>query len=148
MLFCDYRYGESAPQIQVRQAGGLHMRRNTVNKLSRRVTFLALSTFVAGSCLVLAPGAWAKGSAKAGKSTFDAKCAMCHAMNGSGNSPMGKSMRVPDLRSKAVQKQSDAEIAGLIENGKGMMPKYGSQLSKQEISDLVAYIRELGSKKK
>ena len=120
-----------------------------MKKLSRRLTFLVLSTFVAGSYLaVLVSGVWAKGNAKAGTALYDGKCAMCHSKDGSGNSPMGKSMKVPDLRSKAVQKQSDTELAETIANGKKMMPKYGSQLSKEQINDLVAYIRVLGSKKK
>ena len=72
---------------------------------------------------------------------------MCHGKNGSGDSPMGKSMKVPDLRSKAVQSKSDAELDGIITKGKGMMPAYGKQLSKEDISSLVAYIRHLGGKK-
>ncbi|HVA01015.1 MAG TPA: cytochrome c [Terriglobia bacterium] len=120
-----------------------------MKKLTRRITHLALITFVAGSYLVvLAPGVWAKGSAKAGKSLYDGKCAMCHAQNGSGDSSMGKGMKVPDLRSPAVQKQTDAQLADVIAKGKKMMPQYGSQISKEQINDLVAYIRELGSKKK
>lgn len=120
-----------------------------MKQLSRRLAFLALSTFVAGSYLVvLAPGVWAKGNAKAGQSLYDGKCAMCHSKDGSGNSPMGKSMKVPDLRSKAVQKQTDTQLAETIANGKKMMPKYAGQLSKEQINDLVAYIRTLGSKKK
>lgn len=117
-----------------------------VKKLSAKTSFVLIATFAAALCFALVPGAWAKGNAKAGKTTYDAKCAMCHSMDGSGNSPMGKSMKVPDLRSKEVQSKSDAQLASIIENGKGMMPKYGSQLSKQQVSDLVAYIRELGKK--
>lgn len=120
-----------------------------MKKLTRRITLGALSTAVAGSyLLVLAPGVWAKGNAKAGKATYDAKCAMCHSMNGSGSSPMGKNMKVPDLRSKAVQKKTDAELYDFIAKGKGMMPAYSSQLSKTQIDDVVAFIRTLGSKKK
>jgi mono/diheme cytochrome c family protein len=115
-----------------------------VKNLTRRITHLALTTFVAGSYLVvLSPGVWAKGSAKAGKSLFEGKCAMCHAKDGSGDSPMGKGMKVPDLRSKTLQKQTDAEIYDVIAKGKGMMPHYSSQLSKEQINDLVAYIRTL-----
>ena len=120
-----------------------------MNKLTRRLTLLALSTLVAGSyLLVLAAGVWAKGNPNAGKSLYGGKCAMCHAEDGSGNSPMGKNMKVPDLRSKAVQKQSDTQLADVIAEGKGMMPKYASQLNKEQINDLVAYIRALGSKRK
>jgi mono/diheme cytochrome c family protein len=119
-----------------------------VKKLTHRVAFLALSTFVAASYLVmLAPGVWAKGNAKAGQSLFDAKCAMCHAKDGSGNSPMGKGMKVPDLRSQTVQKQTDAAIYDVIAKGKKMMPQYGSQLSKEQINELVAYIRAIAKKK-
>lgn len=78
---------------------------------------------------------------------FDAKCAMCHSKDGSGDSPMGKNMHVPDLRSKTVQAKSDAELYNLISKGKGIMPHYGNQLSKEQINDLVAYIRQLGKKK-
>ncbi len=115
-----------------------------MNNLTRRIVNVVLPTLVAGSCLLmLTPGMWAKGNAKAGKSLFDAKCAMCHAGNGSGDCPMGKGMKVPDLRSKAIQKQTDAEIYGVISKGKGMMPHYAGQLSKAQIGDLVAYIRTL-----
>lgn len=119
-----------------------------MTQLTRRITPLALSTLLAGFYLMLlAPGSWAKGSTKAGQPLFDGKCAMCHSKDGSGNSPMGKGMKVPDLRSKEVQKQTDAQIYAVIAKGKKMMPQYGSQLSKEQINDLVAYIRELGSKK-
>ena len=115
-----------------------------MKKLTRRITLLALSTLVAGSYLaVLAPGVWAKGNTKAGASLFDGKCAMCHGKDGSGDSPMGKSMKVPDLRSKVVQKQTDTQIYDVIAKGKKMMPQYGSQLSKEQINNLVAYIRTL-----
>jgi cytochrome c6 len=104
-------------------------------------------------CTVLLAGAWllmpaSKAQAKDAAPTFAAKCSMCHGKNGSGDSPMGKSMKVPDLRSKDVQSKSDAELDGIITKGKGMMPAYGKQLSKADISDLVAYIRHLGGKKK
>ena len=56
-------------------------------------------------------------------------------------------MKVPDLRSKAVQSKSDTDLHDFIAKGKGIMPGYGSQLSKEEINDLVVYIRQLGKKK-
>jgi mono/diheme cytochrome c family protein len=86
-------------------------------------------------------------SAAKGKDTFEAKCAMCHAKNGSADTPMGKSLKISDLRSKEVQKKSDAELADIISKGKSPMPGYGSQLDKEQISDVVAFIRELGKKR-
>ena len=113
----------------------------------------ALNTAALAVCATLMAGVWllmpaSKALAKDAAPTFAAKCAMCHGKNGSGDSPMGKSMKVPDLRSKAVQSKSDAALDGIITKGKGMMPAYGSQFSKEDISDLVAYIRHLGGKKK
>jgi mono/diheme cytochrome c family protein len=116
-----------------------------MNKVVNTAALAVFSTILAGAWL-LTPGV--KAQAKNAAPTFDAKCAMCHSKDGSGSSPMGKSMKIPDLRSKAVQSKSDAVLHNLIAKGKGAMPQYGSQFSKEEINDLVAYIRHLGGKKK
>lgn len=70
--------------------------------------------------------------------TYKAKCAMCHGADGKG----GK-MGTRDFASPEVQKESDADLAGIISNGKGKMPKYGSKLTKDQITDLVKFIRGL-----
>jgi cytochrome c6 len=49
-----------------------------------------------------------------GAAIYKAKCAMCHGANGSGMTPMGKSMKLRDLRSPEVQKQTDAEISAVV----------------------------------
>jgi mono/diheme cytochrome c family protein len=56
-------------------------------------------------------------------------------------------MHVPDLRSQAVQKQSDAELAQIISNGKGGMPAFKDSLSEDQIHALVTHIRTLHQKK-
>lgn len=114
-----------------------------MNKFVNTAALAVFSALMAGAWL-LTPAF--KAQAKNAGPTFDAKCAMCHGKDGSGNSRMGKSMKVPDLRSKAVQSKSDAELHNFIAKGKGVMPGYGNQLSKQDIDDLVAYIRQLGKK--
>ena len=78
----------------------------------------------------------------AGVATFRTKCAMCHGENGA-SSEVGKSMNVPDLRSPAVQKLPDAELAKIIADGKGGMPSFKSSLSEAQIHALVKYIRSL-----
>ena len=78
--------------------------------------------------------------------TFRAKCAMCHGPDGSG-SEVGKSMNVPDLRSPAVQKLPDAQLAQIISDGKGGMPSFKSSLTEEQIHALVAHIRSLLQKK-
>jgi mono/diheme cytochrome c family protein len=75
------------------------------------------------------------------------KCAGCHGPDGSGNTPAGKAMGVRDFKSAEVQKETDAELAAIISNGKGKMPKYADKLKDTEIKDLVVYIRGLGKTK-
>ncbi len=79
---------------------------------------------------------------------FKAKCATCHAADGSGNSATGKALSAPDLRSDDVQKQTDAQLIDSTTNGKGKkMPAYKGKLTDDQIKELVGYIRELGKKK-
>jgi mono/diheme cytochrome c family protein len=82
-----------------------------------------------------------------GQSTFEAPCATCHAPNGSGDTVVGKSAKIPDLRSPEVQSQPDAQLADVIANGKGLMPGFKSSLSKDEIDALVKHVHQLAGKK-
>jgi mono/diheme cytochrome c family protein len=56
---------------------------------------------------------------------------------------MGKNLKLPDLSSPDVQKLTDDELTTIITAGKGKMPAYGTKLSKEQISDLVKFIRTL-----
>ncbi len=85
----------------------------------------------------------AKGDVAAGKKEFDAKCVTCHGKDGSGSTPMGKSLKVADLRSDTVQKMSDEELFAAIAKGKNKMPAYEKQLGAAKVHDLVAYVRSL-----
>lgn len=81
--------------------------------------------------------------AEGGADTFKAKCAMCHGADGKGDTSMGKSMKLRDLGSADVQSQSDADLTGIITNGKGKMPKYDGKLTADQVKDVVKYIRTL-----
>jgi len=81
--------------------------------------------------------------ADGGADTFKAKCAMCHGADGKGDTAMGKTLKVRDLGSADVQGQSDADLTNIITNGKNKMPKYDGKLTKDQINDLVKYIRTL-----
>jgi mono/diheme cytochrome c family protein len=70
-------------------------------------------------------------------------CTACHAADGSGNTPAGKSLGARDLRSAEVQKKTDAELAAVISEGRGKMPSFKSSLSPEQIGQVVAYIRTL-----
>lgn len=83
------------------------------------------------------------GVAADGAAIFKAKCATCHAADGSGSSPMGKKMGLRDLGSAEVQKQTDAELTAITADGKGKMPAYASKISADEIKAVVAHVRTL-----
>jgi len=78
-----------------------------------------------------------------GAALYKAKCASCHAVNGSGDTAMGKAMKLRDLRSPEVQKQTDAELTKITAGGKGKMPAYKGKLTDAEITALVAHMRAL-----
>ena len=105
------------------------------------VLFVGLTLFVV-SIVRASPGP----DSAASSATFRTKCATCHGQDG-GGSEVGKSMNVPDLRSQAVQKLPDAELAQIISNGKGGMPSFKNSLSEDQIHSLVAHIRSLHQKK-
>jgi mono/diheme cytochrome c family protein len=81
-----------------------------------------------------------------GVDTYKAKCAMCHAADGSGNTPAGKSMKVPPFSSPDLVKMSDADLIAVTKNGKGKMPAYAGKLTDAQIKDVIAYIRTLQKK--
>ena len=78
--------------------------------------------------------------------TFKSKCAICHSADGSGSGPTGKAMNVPDLRAADTQKKSDADLTGVVTNGKNKMPAYKGKLSDDDIKGLVSVIRGFGKK--
>jgi cytochrome c6 len=85
-------------------------------------------------------------AASSGADTFKAKCAMCHGADGAGSTPMGRKLKIQDLRSAGVQKQTDDELAAIITNGKPPMPAYGKSLAAADIQKLVTYLRSIATK--
>jgi predicted CXXCH cytochrome family protein len=77
---------------------------------------------------------------------FNARCSTCHAIDGSGVSPMGRNMypKPPDLRGSDTQSLTDGEIQYAIENGVRLtgMPAW-NQLPETERWKLVGYVRAL-----
>jgi mono/diheme cytochrome c family protein len=81
-----------------------------------------------------------------GESLFKGKCAMCHGPDGAAKTTMGQMLKIPDLHSAAVQKQTNAQLNEIIVKGKQKMPAYEGKLNKEQVEKLVAYIREIGKK--
>jgi cytochrome c6 len=107
-----------------------------MNQTIKNLGAVALTgALLAGICLFSSP---AKADVAAAEATFKAKCAMCHGADGK-----GKSMPNTDLTAADVQKKSDADLSGIISNGKPpKMPAYKS-LTPDQVKDMVAYIRSL-----
>jgi mono/diheme cytochrome c family protein len=79
---------------------------------------------------------------------FADHCAICHANDGSGDTPMGRNLypKPPDLRREETQKLGDGELFWIIENGVRFtgMPAFGGARGSQEDSwKLVRFIRHL-----
>jgi cytochrome c6 len=81
--------------------------------------------------------------ADSGADTFKGRCAMCHGADGKGQTAMGKTLGLRDLGSADVQSQSDADLTNIVTNGKGKMKGYDGKLTKDQISDVVKYLRTL-----
>jgi mono/diheme cytochrome c family protein len=79
-------------------------------------------------------------------SLYKTNCVACHAQDGRG-SAAGKSLHAADFHSAEVQRQSDAQLAGVISAGRGNMPAFGTRLTKDQIDGLVEYIRAVAKAK-
>jgi cytochrome c6 len=119
--------------FQPEKSSGRQTNMKIAKKYIGAVTFAA--ALLAGTCLFSKP---AMADAAAGGAAFKAKCAGCHGADGAGKD----AMKTRDLGSADVQKQSDADLTGIITNGKGKMPPYKT-LSADQVKDLVSYIRSL-----
>lgn len=78
-----------------------------------------------------------------GAAIYKAKCASCHAPDGSGQTAIGKSMKLRDLGSAEVQAQTDKELYDWTAVGKGKMPAYKEKLTVEEINALVKHMRTM-----
>ena len=105
-----------------------------------RKPLLIIALAAAVVLLVAAP---AQATDEAAGALFKTKCAMCHGADGAGKTPMGQKMGLKDLASADVQKKTDADLFSLTTRGKDKMPGYEGKLTKDQITDLVKFIRTL-----
>jgi cytochrome c6 len=116
------------------------------DKAQNRATWLATATTLVFMVVAAVRFNAARAAPATGADTFQAKCAACHGPDASGNTPMGQKMKVRDLRSPEVQKQTDDELAAIIANGKPPMPAYAKTLTRADIRQVVAYLRSIATK--
>ncbi len=74
-----------------------------------------------------------------GEKVYKAKCAMCHGADGKGK----EAMKTRDLASADVQKMSDADLSGIVTNGKPPKMPPSKTLTADQVKDLVAFMRSL-----
>ncbi len=110
--------------------------------IHRFIRTVSAALLLAALTLVFTAPAHAQDAA----SLFKTKCAVCHGPDGKGEAPMGKKLGAHDLTSAEVQKQTDAQLTEVVNKGRNKMPAYDGKLSKEQIAQLVAYIREIGKK--
>jgi len=97
--------------------------------------------------LAVSPAALAAGDAAAGKAVFAQHCTPCHGQDAMGNTPVAKAFNADlNLHDEKAQSLKDADIADIIKNGKGKMPKPPG-VTDADIPNLIAYIRTLADKK-
>jgi cytochrome c6 len=87
--------------------------------------------------LLLAGGA--AHAAEDGENLYTSRCAMCHGPDGKG-SPMGKKMGSADL---SASKLSEAEVAKVVENGRGKMMSFKGKLTPEQIKAISGHVKTL-----
>lgn len=109
-----------------------------ITKKSLRTLVLLVTPMVAVPAVMFA----------AASEVWTEHCARCHGADGTGNTKVGKKLKVKDYSSASVQAQmTDEEIHKAIVNGvfddnkKERMPGYKEKLSEKEITALVKEVR-------
>ena len=77
------------------------------------------------------------------RQVYAKNCALCHADNGEGKTATvdGKRIKAPSLRTGHALHHPDEDFVNQIVKGGDGMPAFSGKLSKQEIDDLVRFIR-------
>ena len=92
----------------------------------------------AGLGLLLLSTQSAASDVNLGRKVYQRHCVMCH-----GNDGGGSMVGAPDFRRGQGLMQSDQALLARIENGKHACPAYRGILERQEILDVIAFIRTL-----
>ena len=94
-------------------------------------------------------GANRQANSRTGKQIFEASCAQCHGVNGTGNhkTAVGFDQPLPNLADCNYTREADADWFAIIHNGgpvrafSRLMPSFGEALTGQEIHAVIGYVR-------
>jgi cytochrome c6 len=119
-----------------------HLKREPTNLAARWSVLICLLTLLSVSAVA---------QSQAADRTYQTYCVSCHAANGSGATKAGDKMKLSDLRSEQVQKQSDDDLFRSIAHGvrHRQYPHafLHRGLTEAQVAKLVAYIRMLPKSK-
>jgi mono/diheme cytochrome c family protein len=118
-------------------------------KMYARMSVLLAGVLVLGYSFTANP---VRGSATQGRSSkedtkkraqsYDRACARCHGSNGRGETSMGARMGVPDFTAPAWKKTASGKrLIFVVTSGHEGMPAFKDTFTKEEIKDLVTYVR-------
>jgi len=77
------------------------------------------------------------------RSLYIQNCARCHGADGRAQTRLGKKLEAADLTSEDVKGMSTAKITRAITNGRPDMPAFRKKLTRQQIAQIVGYVRSL-----
>jgi cytochrome c553 len=107
-------------------------------KTSTKIALASVALAVSAGVATAAPAA----------DNWENLCASCHGMDGKGQTKQGKKLKLRDYTDPKVQAdlKDDAMIKattdGVFVDGKEKMKAFKSEITAEEIKDLVAYIRK------
>jgi mono/diheme cytochrome c family protein len=112
------------------------------------VYYRIVSTLIVCSVILAGPVLWA---GQVGADTYAARCASCHAADGTGSRNAEKTFNsMPDLRSHSVQARTDKDLYETIARGTDHK-KYPhvflqTGLTQEQITEVVGHVRTLVKK--
>lgn len=114
--------------------------------MKRRAGVIALSQLVLFSAIVVGVYAGTVDAGR-GKMLYANLCIRCHGVEGKGNGAMTFTPPVADLTAPAAQAKLDATLLRTIHDGRKdtAMGAWKFVLSEDEMRDVTAYLRQLGS---
>ena len=107
-----------------------------MNHLSFRMSLVIL--LACGMIAICSSSAVAQDAA----ATYKAKCAMCHGADGTGNTPIGKNLKLRSFKSPEDLKATDAELAKQTKDGVGKMQGYAGKLTDAQLAALHDAMKE------
>lgn len=76
-----------------------------------------------------------------GRDLYVAKCSACHALNGSGESTIGRSLGLGDVR-PGIKSRTDEQLRQIVRQGTGKMPG-NKKLDDEQLGSLTLFLRDL-----